>query len=277
MATDPRFRAIKNSYNKTVEDVLSQSYASIVSTIGTAIMEELGAANKAVETHWNTHEGELNAKLAQAYSRAGFAAQAATVARYRATLINAAPSGYRANDSGVNRRYSGGQLEDALSSNDFFDVRGTSIRFGNQEMLDRRAKQWHRLNFGTGVGSVKTSAPIRFEGKFTGINLGWTRSRSKSFEIPRGIFLADGSFYPADSDSIAEVTARASKESGFRIIKGRMKAKDVIGKGFLDAGVVVLAQEISTSVGPILSLALRDSFAAGGKKWSSSRRRLKSR
>ena len=91
-------------------------------------------------------------------------------------------------------RYAGGMLRDAIASRDFYLATRDGIFFINRAMLDRKAKQWHRYNYGAGISSGQRpgSFPVRFFGQNIG-SIGLTHKRaSRGFKVPYGIWIGVG-------------------------------------------------------------------------------------
>lgn len=122
-------------------------------------------------------------------------------------------------------RDANGRMEAALSSPEFFRATYDGIGFGNVRLLDRTARQWHRLNFGAGdaAGPGARQYPVRWQGLVLG-TVGFTDGPSRPFAMPRGIF-REGAFYPRGPRPI-------------------YRTRGIQAWHFLDAGPETLAREM---------------------------------
>lgn len=120
------------------------------------------------------------------------------------------------------KRYSGGMLRAALARPDFYRASYDGILWGNMTMMDRRAKQWYRLNYGAGArgsgyraSQMLPSAKMKFFGQqLTQSLLPESFNASAGYMMPRGIF--------AELDSLGvEAQARFSRVDLSSIRGGR--------------------------------------------------------
>jgi hypothetical protein len=170
-------------------------------------------------------------------------------------------------------RLAAGLMRKALEDQDFFTATPLGLEWGNREVLDGAAAQWHRLNFGAGgFGGASGS-------------LGFDDEPSPAFDMPAGVWInpegsrvAPGSsargadaFYPQlktvtlSDGSTGKINARPAG------IKGRssaMKATAGIeGKHFMERGLQKIAEEL-----PAVMDAYRDEVYKGLESVSKRRR-----
>jgi hypothetical protein len=186
-------------------------------------------------------------------------ARQAMLESYRAKGFGKKKS-YRQNDRGSLKRYSNGAMEDAILAGGAI---GTSegIRLLDTGEMDRIARQWYRLNFGTMASeqAPKTES-IKFKNRSTGVKFsfeGFGPSNSGSFRIPYGFFATNhkgstegtfdaqkpsisrqgvDAFYVINKENFGDITVRNSKKRPFF----KQNKADITGKRFLDAGAVYL-------------------------------------
>jgi hypothetical protein len=100
--------------------------------------------------------------LARMHRKLADEAQSEVLKAYQSRPGPRRPS-YREQDTGRLKRYSGGKMEQALRSKKLIVTSYQGIGMYDQDFLDRKAKQWYRLNFGAlpqvtrpkGQGSLK--------------------------------------------------------------------------------------------------------------------------
>lgn len=198
------------------------------------------------------------ADRARLHQQLGEAGQDSVLRSYRATKGRSRP-GYRASRDTKWRRYAGGRLEAALKDPSFFKADSTGLEFINVGMLDQRAAQWARLNFGAGAegrGS-RSAQPVRI-GTLVVATLGLESTARPAFMMPAGYFVgADGApvspsegrvpgaaFYPYRT---GPYRGRSYETSGgtqqrLPIISRRLVGFE--GRQFLDAGIDRIAREM---------------------------------
>lgn len=175
---------------------------------------------------------------------------------------------YRQNDRDSLKRYSNGAMEDAILAG---GATGTDkgIELLDAVEMDRIARQWYRLNFGTSLSkSGPKTESIKFKSRSTGVKFSLDEfgpSRSGSFRIPYGFFATqfkgsttgrfDGvapsyarkgqdAFYVLNKESKASTEVRGVKKKPFF----KKNRADITGKRFLDAGAVYLNDHYGDSL-----------------------------
>lgn len=181
--------------------------------------------------------------------------------------------GYRADGASKYRRYAGGRLRAALGDPEFFRATPDDLQFINTRLLDKRAKQWARLNYGAGErGTGSRPAQQVFFGDMVVGAFGLNEGARPGFTIPRGYFVQGGggsSFYVAgtgpsarfenknkvkgrSASRYATVTSdqglerrqlsqrRGRADDNLKWIRGG-PTKGIKGRNFLDAGVAQIA------------------------------------
>lgn len=186
-------------------------------------------------------------QLQRLHFQVALGAQQATVAAYMAARSRGRMSGaYR-----LSQRDAGGRLEQAILEPDFIRATYDGIGFANTDVLDRMARQWHRLNFG--AGAAAGPAPGRFQvhwGSAVIAAFGYTDTPSAPFTLPPGAWFEPG-------------TGRrqkfgASRNGWFFPGKGRgpIGTKGIRAWQFLDAGLAFIAE----SIGPAYEGLYREWF-----------------
>lgn len=212
------------------------------------------------------------ADRARLHEQLGEAGQDAVLASYRGTKGRSRP-GYRASRDTKWRRYAGGRLEAALKDPAFYKADATGLEFINIGMLDQRAAQWARLNFGAGPegrGS-RSPQPVRI-GTLVVATLGLESTARPAFMMPAGYFVGpEGSpispgegkvpgaaFYPYRTGPFrGRFHGDGSDRQRLPIISRRLVGFE--GRQFLDAGIDRIAREM----GPAYLNLYADLFERG--------------
>lgn len=173
-------------------------------------------------------------------------AQAAILTAYRGRSRRNPSESYRQNAPGVWKRDSGGAMERALASPEFFKATGTRLSFIDTAVMDRGARQWYRLNFGAGpAGSATPRAnafPMQILGREAGsLGLGGL-GPSGAYAMPAGFWSPSGSGSQFTPIGYFKQSGGA-KSASHKFMKGRMSL-GFPGYGFLDAGIAVLAESL---------------------------------
>lgn len=155
-----------------------------------------------LEEYADVEGGPGRKDIEDANRRLAAKAQAAALKAYQAKRSQSrTPSGYR-KGTGKNDRLTG-RLEKVIAAGDFTDSDARGISVGNLNKLNRQARHWARLNYGTEGAATKTN---RIEFRFDNVQFAKFETRSKprpKFKIPGpgkngstlGFFNADGAFY----------------------------------------------------------------------------------
>ena len=151
----------------------------------------------------NTYAKELNRNVTRGEGLDKLNEKYAAEVRRRAKVAfvgsRARMSGpYRNSDSGrmVNghprwKRYSGGKLAEVVGSEKATYADRSGITFFDRKVMDKKAPQWYRLNFGTVGGSSRQPATsnMSFFKEDTGMKVSYEGfGQSKDFKIPKGFW-----------------------------------------------------------------------------------------
>jgi hypothetical protein len=151
-----------NQQREQYRQVMTRLYAK-------AVFEELAAkatseTARIMRTYARTMYSNIDQKkdLAKMHRDLANDAQIEVIKAYEARPGAGRPS-YRQNDTGRLKRYADGKMLSALKSKNLINTNEYGIGMFDQRFLDRKAKQWYRLNFGTaprgskavGQGSLK--------------------------------------------------------------------------------------------------------------------------
>ena len=173
-------------------------------------------------------------------------AQLATHAAYMVARSGGRMSGpYR-----LSQRDAGGRLERAILDPEFIRATYDGIGFANTEVLDRMARQWHRLNFG--AGAAAGTGPRSFQvhwGRAVISAFGYTDTPSAPFVLPPGSWFEPGTG--------KRVKFGASRSDWFHPGgggRGAVQTKGIRAWQFLDAGLGFIAENI----GPAYEALYRD-------------------
>ena len=227
-----------------------------------------------------------NAKMAEGIEKMNKkvmkGAQAAVVEKYESSGIGKRPS-YRQNDTGKLKRYADGAMEDALKSPEFTWAEGRRYGFANRTLMDEKAKQWYRLNFGAkpkgstepNVGELKM--PRSLGGKRSEKKVSFKGYKASGrFKVPQsGIGTWSGDFRqssqgatirpvranPGSRGRHALYVGTSVKQSrGRQFFQARKNGKmsrrysvGIRGKRFLDAGALYINENYGKELGRTLT------------------------
>lgn len=265
-AADATFHGVTIAMTEAVEGALRQA--------NIAVMESLDLFAKSLRN--KTRRGR-DKRIIRINTIAGQRAQAATVRAFRSRH----PATPRA-ISRSRRRYADGALARALGSPGMVLAGWDGVAFVNRAILDISAKQWYRLNFGAGLRGTAETRPSQifdiefFQTQVMKVSLRANKP-SPTFMIPAGAWfnrgratLANTGFGPGingafdrfggaasslrgrdeflaggiNSDLIL-AASRLMPPGGRFIPSKRQVSLGIRGTNYLDAGVRVLARELS--------------------------------
>lgn len=204
----------------------------------------------------------MRPRLMEAHSQVARAAQAAVIDRYE----EARSEGRRSPPYRIdaiqenNRRYAGGMLLEALSSSEFAVASEDGILFADREMLDARARQWHRLSFGAGGGAADSGGFQVDWGGMVAFTLGMEdEEASPSFRLPAGYWIEPGGeFYPLGE--LEETPGAPLRSRGVRTaIYQEPRQVGVKAEGFLQAGVRTMAEMLPRAWEGVVSETVAES------------------
>lgn len=145
-------------------------------------------------------------------------------------------------------RLSGGVLRRALEEPSMFTGDARGINIGDRSILNKEAKHWYRLNYGTSGVAPLTPAvsPVLKFGGGTVTTLTDASPRSKPFHMPVG-FWRDGEFHVGDIRAATRIgygSARASLYATGDQKATRTKESNIAGRRFFDAGLVAITETL---------------------------------
>lgn len=242
-------------YTKTVIDpsaIMRDISRQVNGQLSTRLQSYARSMQRSVKTAAGVEQ--INREMAKA-------AQQAVITAYGESGIGKRPS-YRSRDIGKLRRYSDGAMNRALADPSFATVKGRIIYFGNIPMMDRKAKQWYRLNFGAlpigskdpDVGKMKFPKSLGGRTSRKSANLNGFKA-SPRFKVPMsGIGVWSNNFIEGTAYGSVTPVARGSRGQGALYVgrvkikrrandsgrspffKSSVSARGIQGKRFIDAG-----------------------------------------
>lgn len=280
------YRRILSSYYSAQSQVLAEvGYTSAVVASWSAHNVATMAANQAVNqlgtlvaifadamaTEIQESQGGF---LMDVYSNIAQKAQKNVLDKYRLSRRREELR-YRGGDPGGFRRFSDGAMLKALSEpGNLFRVTPDGIEYVNAPLLDMKAPQWYRLNFGArpaDTPAVRNASIQFFDTKLPGIGFEGAQP-SKPFSMPRGVWsseaaastasfsgLADGgsAFYPLNLMKVDKMANLMGGNMNNRQATwsqaGRRATRGIVGGRFLDYG----AQTVNREIGPALEFVAR--------------------
>lgn len=188
-----------------------------------------------------------------------------------------------------------GKLSPTLRRSDLILATRDGIQYMNRAALDRGAAHWYRLNFGAQpAGRQRDAAPytIRFDGQSLGVLSLAANRPSRSFKIPRGIWLAGSrpvapggrgtaQFYTVKwfYQNVNTFSPKTFKEGFTELAEGSRKrakrnigtvpwmnpkvTRGIRGAHFFDAGVKVIARELPLQYSGLLLAWQKESSVSG--------------
>jgi hypothetical protein len=189
------------------------------------------------------------AQLQRVHFQLALEAQAATHRAYMAARATGRMAGpYR-----LSQRDAGGRLEQAILSPEFIRATYDGIGFANTDVLDRMARQWHRLNFG--AGAAAGPGPRRFSVHWSSAvvgSFGFTDTPSAPFVLPQGFWVEPG------TKQRQSATARGGWFYPARGVGRVIQTKGIRAWQFLDAGM----ESIANNLGPAYEALYKDWFVS---------------
>jgi len=231
-----------------------------------AVMKEMSEEMRDVVVQVGQVFAEDDASTRQKlFQELGEAAQRSSAASYGQLVTRregpASATHYRAGEG----RLAGGVMVRALNDPAFFNATSLGLEWGNKELLDAAAAQWHRLNFGAGGragGGGDQEFPVHF-GSGGGTALGFDDGPSPGFSMPPGVWVgmsgdrvSAGSsgrgtdqFFPQSrpitNDSGAKVGSVNIRPKGIMGASNRSRQTGGIeGKHFMEAGLRRIANDL---------------------------------
>lgn len=243
-----------SDYDSLSYALISEIAANIRGQFASAVTTEVAATSRIMEFMGTVFADETFVKqngkrIEDAHRDIGHAAQRSMVNSYTHRNPRRPKNSYRQNDTGVNKRYAGGKLLEALQKPEHVVATSRGLRFLDTGILDTAARQWRRLNFG--AGGVHGRAPVQFKVEWDGLvvaSIGAEPDPRPGFTIPKGYWFngqgervgasPDGgdSFYPVGSAEMP--TGRRGRPSPMRQTRG------IVATNFLDAGIRTIANQI---------------------------------
>lgn len=185
-------------------------------------------------------------------------AQVRVVKSYRGSVGRGSPPPYRV--TGAWQRYAGGKLLSALSEPGFYRATADEIGFINVAHLNKRAKQWARLNFGAGArGQANRPQHYRVHwGNQLVAVIGLSENARPAFFMPAGYFFdgtdvvgsdpsrrgKDAFYLPGNGPARPGLTRRGADGGYTPGINGKRQTKGIKARNFFDPGVRYIAGEV---------------------------------
>ena len=143
---------------REIESLAGQVFNRLSVAVGVELERWLTQLASAMD---NTHKELLSRNLHQL----GKNAQLSMLAAYRQLVTARESPADRTHYRAGAGRLAGGILLSALSRDDFFEVSGTTLIWGNLDVLNASARQWHRIAAGAGGrgSGISDEVPVKFE------------------------------------------------------------------------------------------------------------------
>lgn len=274
--------------------VFSLETAALRDVVAAAATQLTGEAAEVMTTFATTLQKEYRnrrGRMTRMHQDIGLEAQQRVISAYSSRVNPRGTPPYRATATGKYKRYAGGKMLQALSDPQFFSASYNGISFINNAVLDRKAKQWYRLNFGAGAeGRSGQYKPKEYRIRFFDTAVGTISLKgyepSKPYAIPSGFFVspqsgktvrAGGSrgdiFVPLRSSSAKTVRRKLPGPVPKRhLYKGGM-SRGFGGFHFFDPGVAYIArawpaastallnewvsEAVASATGPVAKIAVK--------------------
>ena len=222
-------KGLKNARAVHVNTIFNAIATDVADNISKELAKELRKWAKAANRNVQMQKGlkAVNEIAAEGARRAAYNA-------YMNSGIGKGPS-YRWADRGKWQRYSNGAMENALLAPEVIVADKNGISYINKGEMDKYAKQWYRLNFGTGnSGQIPTAVtpmeffdiPLRESPSLKGNN------ESPAFTMPEGIW---SSTFAASTIGTSFAAPTAGGSNAFYAI-GKRNPRPKIGKGKVSRG-----------------------------------------
>lgn len=189
---------IRGEFNEAVQQVLTVSMQDLVSEAAATANEQAAEAMILFSRSLrNQYARNRTSELTNMHRVVAEDAQRSMLGSYDRIVGQRSLGEYRSRVARKEwKRYSGGQLRRALARPDFYRVSYDGILWANMTMLDKRAAQWYRLNYGAGArgaghraSQALPSAKMKFFNQTLSSSLLPTTFKpSAPYMIPRGVF-----------------------------------------------------------------------------------------
>jgi hypothetical protein len=212
-----------------------------------------------------------NARVRQMLEVVAEKAKAETLGRYDARVGKLSP--YRGQDSGSNRRYSGGAMRSILKGNNWYRVAPDGIAWIIPSSFDRKARQWYRLNFGAAPAGSDlnfTHYQVKFFGRtMDGPDMD-SFPPSRAFAMPAGIWGSQA--FPKTPDQPSKVEPFGGRYfypiGGFKNTEGvtataRRATKGIVGARFLDVGLQSINKNLPAAIEVLAWETVNEAYRAG--------------
>lgn len=264
---------------KAIEYVAAQRSYTVDAWVAAAQAASRSTSKQLEEIARVITAGIASADFLAVHQTVGALAQKSVLASFDQTVgraNNSGAHGYRT--SGKLQRYSGERLRAAIADPSFFEATEHGLNFINTTLLDERAKQWARINFGAGDRGKGSHAAfgIRFSNMVV-TTLSLDIGARPAFLIPPGYFLdaagnvaaptgptPGSSFYVAGTGPFAKKKYIVNAE-GERIRKpmtARKVTKGIHARNFFTPGLARIAKEIPPRYQDVLSKLYDDGRSA---------------
>lgn len=247
--------AARSLYQTGLRDILNQAVAQTTGEISLVLQ----TFSKTMEKEYRNRRGRLTAM----HRDIGLQAQQKVITAYGSRVNKKGTPGYRANASGRYKRYAGGKMLQALQDPNFFTASALGIGFINQSVLDRKAKQWYRLNFGAGPrGNSGAFKAKEYRLKFFQETVGSVSLKgmqpSGTYFLPKGFFVNPSGQSQGLGKSRGDIFVPIKSSSARTVQKkgGRAKKSNIWAGGpsqgfggfhFFDPGIAHIARTWPTA------------------------------
>lgn len=249
-----------SSLERVVDQALDEYYGSaalyLTDGIAVGIYEAAARATqtaKAFVAALDQVTQSSRSQLQRLHFQLGQAAQVATHTAYMVARSTGRMSGpYR-----LSQRDAGGRMEQAILSPEFIRATYDGIGFANTDVLDRMARQWHRLNFGAGAAAGQ--GPRRFTVHWSSAvvaSFGFDDTPSAPFVLPEGFWVEPGGNVtpPHGPGGGGGGSGRGDWFYPSRGVGRVVQTKGIRAWQFLDAGL----ESIANNMGPAYEALYRD-------------------
>lgn len=265
------------------EGVASLRNVALREAVQNASIQLSGQAQAVMLTFARTLEREYRnrrGRMTTINRTVGAEAQAKVISSYLSRVNQAGTPPYRANASGKFKRYAGGKMLQALQDPSFFKGTALALEFINEQLLDRKAKQWYRLNYGAGPrgksGPYKAQEhKLKFFEETVGVVSLKGMQPSEAYNMPRGFFVNPQTSKPQKLGSsrgdifvpIRSSSARTVKKKGGGPRQSQIwtggRSQGFGGFHFFDLGVRHIARKWPTENLRMFNDWVKEAAAAG--------------
>jgi hypothetical protein len=241
---------LKNLGDMAAEGIMYAAVADLGDQVATLIYDVTSKTSKFVAAFAQAAElgvEGIKPGMAEIHQRLAALAKAGIVTAYTSSL-KGTPTYRTGAELGDNRRYAGDMLLNAIQDPEFCYGDENGIYIANTKILDAKARQWRRLNYGAGgaAGGGAEMYTVNWS-DLDAFVLAEPGSKRPGFSLPAGRWIGD-EFYPAselEGDTGPVSVGQHHSLRGTGRNSTAVQTKGIQGKHWIGAGLKIIAEQLA--------------------------------